>query len=123
MINRHPFDAILIALSAADRVNPHTFTDHLLPLAVEKQMGIIGMKIVARGRILSSWTPPPIEQQKNTFEGSTIATRPGALKHARSHALHPLASRQHRHPPATASRNSKKTYRSPASSPPCPRLR
>ena len=37
------------------------------------------MKIVARGRILSSWTPPPIEQQKNTFEGSTIATRPGAL--------------------------------------------
>ena len=79
MINRYPFDAILIALNAADRHNRHTFTDQLLPLAVEKQMGIIGMKIVARGRILSSWTPPPIEQQKNTFEGSTIATRPGAL--------------------------------------------
>ena len=81
MINRYPFDAILMALNAADRHNPHTFTDQLLPLAVEKQMGIIGMKIVARGRILSSWTPPPIEQQKQQpFEGSVIATGPGALK-------------------------------------------
>jgi hypothetical protein len=35
----------------------------LLPLAVEKQLGIIGMKVMARGRILSSWTPPPVEQR------------------------------------------------------------
>jgi uncharacterized protein len=80
MINRYPFDAILMALNAADRHNPHTFTDQLLPLAVEKQMGIIGMKIVARGRILSSWTPPPVEKQKQKpFEGTVIATHPGAL--------------------------------------------
>jgi hypothetical protein len=27
-------------------------------------MGIIGMKVMARGRILSSWTPPPVEETK-----------------------------------------------------------
>ena len=50
------------------------------PLAVEKQMGIIGMKIPGRGRILSTWTPPPIEQQKHSWEGMTIQTdKPGTL--------------------------------------------
>jgi hypothetical protein len=29
-----------------------SFIDHLLPIAVEKQMGLIGMKVPARGRIL-----------------------------------------------------------------------
>ena len=43
----------------------YSFNDALLPLAVEKQMGIIGMKIPARGRMLPRWTPPPIEQQKH----------------------------------------------------------
>jgi hypothetical protein len=79
-INRHPFDAILMAMNAAD---PHhfSFNDALLPLAVEKQMGIIGMKIPGRGRILSTWTPPPIEQQKHSWEGMTIQTSsPGTLK-------------------------------------------
>jgi hypothetical protein len=77
LLNRHPFDATILALNAADTHNPHSFTAHLLPLAVEKQMGIIGMKIAARGRILSSWTPPPIEQQQRSWEG--VATRPGTL--------------------------------------------
>jgi len=77
LINRHPFDATILALNAADPHNPHSFTDRLLPLAVEKQMGIIGMKIAARGRILSSWTPPPVEQQQRSWEG--VATRPGTL--------------------------------------------
>jgi hypothetical protein len=40
-------------------------------------MGIIGMKIAARGRILSSWTPPPVEEQQRSWEG--VATRPGTL--------------------------------------------
>lgn len=64
-IHRYPFDTILMAVNAAD---PHhfSFSDQLLPLAVERQMGIIGMKVPARGRILSSWTPPPIEQQKHS---------------------------------------------------------
>lgn len=79
-IKRHPFDTILMAMNAAD---PHhySFNEALLPLAVERQMGIIGMKIPGRGRILSTWTPPPVEQQKHSWEGMTIqTTKPGTLK-------------------------------------------
>ncbi|MFY9948859.1 MAG: aldo/keto reductase, partial [Candidatus Sulfotelmatobacter sp.] len=77
-IHRYPFETILMALNAAD---PHhfSFSEQLLPLAVEKQMGIIGMKVPARGRILSSWTPPPIEQQKHSWEGMVLAPTPGTL--------------------------------------------
>jgi len=46
---------------------------------VERQMGIIGMKVPARGRILASWTPPPIEQQKHMWEGMVLAPTPGTL--------------------------------------------
>jgi hypothetical protein len=61
MMERFPFDTILMALNAAD---PHqkSFQPRLLPMAVERQMGIIGMKIPARGRILRGWTPPPAGQ-------------------------------------------------------------
>ncbi len=77
-IHRYPFDTILMAVNAAD---PHhfSFSEQLLPLAVDKQMGIIGMKVPARGRILSSWTPPPIEQQKHSWEGMVLAPTPGTL--------------------------------------------
>jgi len=77
-IHRHPFDTILMAVNAAD---PHhySFSEQLLPLAVEKQMGIIGMKVPARGRILSTWTPPPIEQQKHSWEGMVLAPTSGTL--------------------------------------------
>jgi aryl-alcohol dehydrogenase-like predicted oxidoreductase len=49
-INRFDFDAVLMALNPAD---PHflPFAEELLPLAVEKQMGIIAMKVPARGRL------------------------------------------------------------------------
>lgn len=77
-VNRHPFDAILLALNAAD-THIHSFTAQLLPSVVEKQMGIIGMKVPARGRLLSSWTPPPLEQQQHSWEGSAIATRSGVM--------------------------------------------
>jgi aryl-alcohol dehydrogenase-like predicted oxidoreductase len=50
-IERYPFDTILMALNAADRARA-SFIDHLLPAAVERGMGIIGMKIPARGRLL-----------------------------------------------------------------------
>jgi len=87
-IKRYPFDAILMAVNAAD---PHhySFSEQLLPLAVEKQMGIIGMKVPARGRILSSWTPPPIEAQKHSWEGMVLAPTPGTLdmKQAMTYAL------------------------------------
>ena len=77
-VNRHPFDTILMALNAAD-THIHSFTDQLLPLVVEKQMGIIGMKVPARGRLLSTWTPPSLEQQQHSWEGSAIATRSGVM--------------------------------------------
>ena len=49
-ITRYDFDTILIALNASD---PHflPFATELLPLANRKGMGVIAMKIPARGRI------------------------------------------------------------------------
>jgi aryl-alcohol dehydrogenase-like predicted oxidoreductase len=54
-MRRFDFDQILLAFNAAD---PHhlSFTAKLLPMAVEKEMGIIGMKVCARGRLLSKIT-------------------------------------------------------------------
>lgn len=50
-LRRFPFDTILMAFNAAD---PHhlPFQKTLLPLAVEQGLGIIGMKIPARGRLV-----------------------------------------------------------------------
>jgi len=74
-LHRYKFDTILMAVNAAD---PHylSFIHHLLPVALEQQLGIIGMKIPARGRMLAVWTPPPLEQQPPFERG---ATRPGTL--------------------------------------------
>jgi predicted aldo/keto reductase-like oxidoreductase len=70
-IERFDFDCILLALNAAD---PHhlSFKGKLLPLAVEKEMGIIGMKIPARGLILKSWRAPddPESRYANTVPGA-----------------------------------------------------
>jgi len=49
-IERHPFDAVLVALNAADR-HKASFIDNFLPTAVAKKMAIIGMKVPARGEI------------------------------------------------------------------------
>jgi len=68
-IQRFPFDTVLLALNAADR-HHLSFADRLLPLAVERRMGIIGMKIPARGRILSSWTPGPDDKYGATTSGT-----------------------------------------------------
>ena len=78
-IRRYPFDTVLMGLNGADP-HQHSFAEELLPLAVEKQMGIIGMKIPGRGRILSSWNPPSLEAQKHSWEGMAIQTSsPGTL--------------------------------------------
>ena len=61
-LRRFPFDTILMAVNAADR-HYLSFIEHLLPLAQEIGLGTIGMKIATRGRILSTWTPPPLDQQ------------------------------------------------------------
>ena len=77
-IRRYPFDCILMALNAADS-HHFSFMESLLPLAIEKKMGIIGMKVPGRSRLLSSWTPPPLEAQRHSWEGAVLATRPGTL--------------------------------------------
>jgi aryl-alcohol dehydrogenase-like predicted oxidoreductase len=78
-IRRFPFDTVLMGLNAADQYH-YSFAKELLPIAVEKQLGVVAMKVMARGRILSSWTPPPVEVQQKSWEGSgAIATRPGTL--------------------------------------------
>lgn len=73
-MRRFPFDCVLMAVNAAD---PHhlPFQKELLPLAVEQELGIIGMKIPARGRLLTGYRPPPPEQQRGTQK----ATRSGTL--------------------------------------------
>lgn len=79
-IHRYPFDTVLMALNAAD-AHQHPFSEKLLPLAVEKQMGIIGMKVPARGRLLASWNPPSAEAQAHSWEGqAVISTTPGTLQ-------------------------------------------
>jgi hypothetical protein len=74
-LRRFQFDTILMAINAADR-HYLSFIEHLLPLALEQQLGIIGMKIPSRGRMLAVWTPPPLDQQPPFERG---ATRPGTL--------------------------------------------
>ena len=61
-IKRYPFDQILMAVNAAD-VHYLSFKNYLLPEALERCISIIGMKVVTRGRMLSTWTPPPLDKQ------------------------------------------------------------
>lgn len=50
LIERYPFDTVLMALNAADKFY-RSFIENLLPTVIEKRMGVIGMKVPARGRI------------------------------------------------------------------------
>jgi predicted aldo/keto reductase-like oxidoreductase len=72
-LNRFAFDTILMAVNAADR-HYLSFIEHLLPAALEKRMGIIGMKVATRGRLLSSWQPEPLEQQPERLRTSKPGT-------------------------------------------------
>ena len=49
-LRRFEFDTILLALNPADKFH-RPFMDELLPEANRRQLGVIGMKIPARGRI------------------------------------------------------------------------
>jgi aryl-alcohol dehydrogenase-like predicted oxidoreductase len=70
-IGRFPFDTVLMAVNAAD---PHhlPFQKTLLPLAVEKKMGIIGMKIPARGRLLAALSMPEAMRYVLSLPVSTV---------------------------------------------------
>jgi uncharacterized protein len=73
-IRRYPFDSILMALNAAD---PHylSFVKYLLPEAQKLGMAIIGMKVTTRSRMLSTWTPPPLEEQNERLR----TPKPGTI--------------------------------------------
>ena len=73
-IRRFPFDTVLMAFNAADTWHL-PFKKTLLPLAVDREMGIIGMKIPARGRLLEGVPPPPPDKQRGTAKHD----RPGTL--------------------------------------------
>jgi aryl-alcohol dehydrogenase-like predicted oxidoreductase len=72
-IKRFPFDTILMAVNAADR-HYLSFIEHLLPVAQEMKLGIIGMKVVTRSRMLSTWTPPPADQQPESARTNRAGT-------------------------------------------------
>jgi hypothetical protein len=77
-IKRYPFDSILLAVNAAD-VHYLSFKNYLLPEVQKKGIAIVGMKVTTRSRILSSWSPPPPEQQPDerlrTSKSGTISIR------------------------------------------------
>ena len=50
MAERYDFDNVLVAINAADKYY-NSMIENFLPVAVEKEMGIVGMKIPARDRI------------------------------------------------------------------------
>jgi len=50
LIDRYPFDTVLLALNAADKYY-RSFIENVLSTAIEKRIGVIGMKVPARGRI------------------------------------------------------------------------
>ena len=52
LLERYPFDNALVALNVADKFH-NPFIEKFLPAAVEKNTGIVGMKIPARDRIFS----------------------------------------------------------------------
>ena len=60
-INRYPFDTLLVALNAADRARL-SFIDEVLPVAVERRMGIIGMKVLGHGRLIQPHGPLTTQQ-------------------------------------------------------------
>jgi len=73
-IRRFPFELILMALNAAD-VHYLSFKNYLLPETQKLGIGIIGMKVATRGRMLSSWTPPPLEEQSERMR----TPKPGTI--------------------------------------------
>jgi aryl-alcohol dehydrogenase-like predicted oxidoreductase len=50
-LRRYPFDITLICINAADKHHPRPFIPTVLPVAREKNIGVIAMKIPAYGRL------------------------------------------------------------------------
>ncbi|WP_026100825.1 aldo/keto reductase [Synechococcus sp. PCC 7336] len=50
-LERYPFDTTLIPLNAGDRHHPRPFAPTVLPVARERNVGVIAMKVPAYGRL------------------------------------------------------------------------
>ncbi|MEB3826825.1 aldo/keto reductase [Phormidium sp. CCY1219] len=50
-LRRYPFDTTLIPINAADKHHPRPFIPGVLPMAQEKNVGVIAMKVPAYGRL------------------------------------------------------------------------
>ncbi len=72
-MRRFDFDTILMALNPADRYH-RPFMDELLPEANRRQMGVIAMKIPARGRIFREGGLTSMEEALNWTMSQPIST-------------------------------------------------
>ena len=61
-LRRYDFDTTLISLNAADIHHPRPFSRITLPVAKEKNVGVIAMKVPAYGRLLKSGILSSMEQ-------------------------------------------------------------
>jgi len=78
-IERFPFDTILMALNPADKSMPDnendaSFIENLLPVAVEKKMGIIGMKVAGGGRLFKEGGFSAMEESMNYVLSLPVST-------------------------------------------------
>jgi aryl-alcohol dehydrogenase-like predicted oxidoreductase len=81
-LEQYPFDTLLMAINAADR-HRLSFIDNLLPTALKHNVGIIGMKIPARGRLFTEGGISRMEQALRyvlTFPVSTVIVGISTLK-------------------------------------------
>ncbi len=53
-LRRYPFDATLICINAADMHHPRPFIPGVMPVAREKNVGVIAMKVPAYGRLFKN---------------------------------------------------------------------
>ncbi len=78
-IERFPFDTILMALNPGDKNMPDnendaSFIKNLLPLCVERKMGIIGMKVASGGRLFKEGGFNAMEESMNYVLSLPIST-------------------------------------------------
>jgi aryl-alcohol dehydrogenase-like predicted oxidoreductase len=81
-IRRFPFDTVLMPVNAADP----SFAKDVLPLALEREMGAIGMKVLSRGRLIRGFRHPEPRPGAAPLADGTI-TVPEAIRYALSHPV------------------------------------
>jgi predicted aldo/keto reductase-like oxidoreductase len=74
-----------MAFNAADEYHL-PFKKDLLPFAIEKEMGIIGMKIPSRGRLLNTFQPPDPRPGAAPLRAGTLSMVE-AMRYALSYPL------------------------------------